>query len=113
MRGFKHSWGSRHAEKKLHSFSRVNQTEGNRAERMRRLRAGRKCRPPDRRFSSNLRWWTLAIVPILVATGLYETHTSALQARLFSAIARRLTYQVTAGPSSRIVFPESGPFNEA
>src|SRR5436190_11146160 len=68
----------------------------------------RKKRP-----SSKLRWCALAIVPIVVGTGLYEARTSALQARFFSSIARRLTYQVTAGASSRIVFPESGPFNEA
>src|SRR5262245_42347460 len=77
------------------------------------LTAKWKRRQRKRRISANPRWYAVAIIPILVATGLYETHTSALQARVFSAIARRLTYQVTAGPSSRIVFPESGPFNDA
>src|SRR5215471_9205499 len=59
------------------------------------------------------RWFGIAIIPILVATGFYEKRTSALQARVFSAVARRLTYEVTQGASSRIVFPEGGPFNEA
>src|SRR5262249_19365267 len=64
-------------------------------------------------YSPKPRWFGLAIIPILVATGVYETRTSALQARLFSAIASRLTYQVTQGASSRIVFPQNGPFNDA
>ena len=61
----------------------------------------------------NARWCAAAIIPIIIATGVYETRTSAVQARLFSAVARRLTYQVTPGASSRIVFPASGPFNES
>jgi hypothetical protein len=80
---------------------------------MRQFTAKWKRQWKKRPFSPNPRWCALAIIPILVVTGLYETHTSALQARLFSAIASRLTYQVNRGASSRIVFPESGPFNEA
>src|SRR5215470_9754821 len=77
------------------------------------LTAKWRCRRNKRLSSFNPRWFAAAIIPILIATGLYETRTSVLQARLFSAIARRLTYQVGPGASSRIVFPESGPFNEA
>jgi membrane peptidoglycan carboxypeptidase len=42
----------------------------------------------------------------------YEARTSALQAFLLSRYAARLSYSVEAGPSSRIVFPRGGPFNE-
>src|SRR5690349_3143894 len=76
------------------------------------LTARWKWRRIKRLFSPNRRWCVLAIIPIAVATGLYETQTSALQARIFSSIARKLTYQVAAGPSSRIVFPDGGPFNQ-
>src|SRR5262249_15698116 len=59
------------------------------------------------------RWCGIAVIPILGVTGIYETRTSAVQGRFFSAFAKRLTYQVRRGASPRIVFPEGGPFNEA
>jgi membrane peptidoglycan carboxypeptidase len=57
--------------------------------------------------------WLVAMVAVaFLATAVYELRTSALQAKLFSTIAARLSYKVNPGPSTRIVFPETGPFNE-
>jgi len=41
----------------------------------------------------------------------YEMQTSALQSRVLSGFAARLTYHVGSGPSSRIAFPQAGPFD--
>ncbi len=41
-----------------------------------------------------------------------EMKTSWLQAGLLSRYAKELTYEVKQGPSERIVFPETGPYNE-
>src|SRR5688572_12642413 len=41
----------------------------------------------------------------------YEARTSFLTARVFSAMAADLSYRIGSGPSSTIVFPETGPFN--
>src|SRR4029077_4154315 len=38
--------------------------------------------------------------------------TSALEARLFADYAAKLSYTVGTGPSSSIVFPHSGPFDQ-
>ena len=58
--------------------------------------------------------WVLYIVlaGILIGGVIYETRTSALQSWLLSRYARSMTYTVEAGPSSTIVFPKSGPFDE-
>src|SRR5262245_9103612 len=70
-----------------------------------------RSRLKGRSLPANTRWFAIMTLPILVA-GLYETRTSIIQAHLFSALATRLTYQLSRGPSVSIVFPESGPFNE-
>jgi len=59
-----------------------------------------------------LRWG----LPILIGIGLglatyYEIETSWLQARLFSAYAARVSYEVADGASDRIAFPTGGPFD--
>ena len=57
-------------------------------------------------------WARRAVFFLLVGGGLtYEYKTSTLQAYVFSHYAARLSYAVTAGPSSHIVFPQGGPFN--
>lgn len=43
---------------------------------------------------------------------LWEAHTSLLQSWLFTRWASSLTYSVERGPSDRIVFPHTGPFDE-
>ncbi|GIW43417.1 MAG: hypothetical protein KatS3mg077_0699 [Candidatus Binatia bacterium] len=42
----------------------------------------------------------------------YELHTSALQAKLFSAYAAKVRFEVAQGPSDAIAFPRGGPFDE-
>jgi hypothetical protein len=62
---------------------------------------------------NNFRWLLLIVLLFLLAiAGLYEARTSALEARIFSAVAARLSYSIDSGPSQRIVFPTGGPFNE-
>jgi membrane peptidoglycan carboxypeptidase len=49
----------------------------------------------------------------LVAAGLviWEMQTFAIQARQFAAFAARADYQLLAGPSSAIEFPQNGPYD--
>lgn len=57
--------------------------------------------------------WSWAIVAgiALVLALRYEARTSALQSRLLSSLAAKLSYTIEPGPSPRIVFPEGGPFD--
>ncbi len=54
----------------------------------------------------------LVLAGLLATAGWYEVETSWLQARLFSGYASTLTWQIGDGPSSSVVFPEAGPYNE-
>jgi membrane peptidoglycan carboxypeptidase len=67
-----------------------------------------------RRASTRPPRWLLYVVlgGILIGGVIYETRTSALQSWLLSRYAKSMTYTVEAGPSSTIVFPKSGPFDE-
>ena len=54
-------------------------------------------------LQNNLRWLLIALLAVLFAgAALYEVHTSVIQAKLFSAIAAKLSYSVGPGPSPRI-----------
>lgn len=56
----------------------------------------------------------LFLLPLLAAIGaalLYEARTSKLQARELSRYAGELTWQLAQGPSSEVVYPQSGPFD--
>jgi membrane peptidoglycan carboxypeptidase len=48
---------------------------------------------------------------VVGAVLVHELQTSALEARLFSEYAARLSYVVQRGPASRTAFPHSGPFD--
>jgi membrane peptidoglycan carboxypeptidase len=62
-----------------------------------------------RRWAARLLWISLGL---LLAAGMgHELKTSALQARLFSAWAARMTYRVMPGASPLTAFPQSGPFD--
>jgi membrane peptidoglycan carboxypeptidase len=50
-------------------------------------------------------------VVLLGAAVVWETRTSTFEARWISAIDREISYSVGAGPSSRIVFPGPGPYD--
>ncbi|MBI1734304.1 MAG: transglycosylase domain-containing protein [Candidatus Rokubacteria bacterium] len=56
--------------------------------------------------------WIAAIALGCLALVAYEVGTSSIQAMLFSRLARSLTYAIAPGPSGRIAFPRSGPFDE-
>src|SRR5215471_1864255 len=60
------------------------------------------------------RWFVAVLFPVALGMIIYEeSRSSVIQSQLFSAMATRLSYKVVPGPSPRIVFPQSGPFNEA
>jgi membrane peptidoglycan carboxypeptidase len=54
----------------------------------------------------------LLLVCLVIALGYREARTSALQSRLLSRYAAKLTYRVEPGPSDAIAFPRGGPFDE-
>ena len=59
------------------------------------------------------KWMRVSLLVVLcLALAAYEMQTSALQSRLFSWWAGRLTYALEPGPSPRIAFPEAGPFDQ-
>lgn len=69
--------------------------------------------PADLRGRHHPKWlrtWLLAVLALLIVV--HEARTSAFQSWLFSQWATRLTYKLEAGPSPRITFPESGPFDQ-
>ncbi len=60
-----------------------------------------------------LKWiFRFVCFAVLGAAGWFEIQTSYLQSRVFSRFADRMTFDVEAGPSSAIIFPTSGPYNE-
>jgi len=66
---------------------------------------------PRRRFiPAWFLWLTLGLIVVGVLA--YELRTSALQARLLSSHAARLSYEVGSSPSPRIAFPAMGPFDQ-
>jgi membrane peptidoglycan carboxypeptidase len=48
---------------------------------------------------------------IVAALFLYEIRTSALQSRILSSYARKMSFALEPGPSASIIFPEHGPFD--
>ena len=56
-----------------------------------------------------LRWWTWLIPLCALLAIVAEVRTSHLQSIVLARYAARLTYDIGPGPSSRIVFPGSGP----
>lgn len=60
-----------------------------------------------------LRRWRWPLVGALfVVLAIAEIRTSALQAWLFSRLNGLLVYDVAPGPSPRVAFPRSGPFDQ-
>ena len=63
----------------------------------------------------------LWLIPFIIVIGLLlvlfvitrdEMRTSKLQAEWFSYYGARINYKVEAGPNPRLLFPESGPYNQ-
>jgi membrane peptidoglycan carboxypeptidase len=58
------------------------------------------------------RWTRRTLLLLLVGGGVaYELQTSALQAKVLTRYAARLSYEVAAGANSQIGFPPNGPFD--
>lgn len=71
--------------------------------------------PPARRRYRRLKWALLIGVPLLLAAvpvAMWEARTSTVQARFFSSRGQGLDWAVRSGISSRIRFPEGGPWDE-
>ncbi len=55
----------------------------------------------------------VALIALLLSSlAAWELHSSSLQARYFSGLAKTLSFRVEAGPSPAILFPAAGPFDE-
>src|ERR1700680_1284372 len=61
-----------------------------------------------------LRWWLLGTgaVLVLAGPGYFEAKTSLLESVLFSRWASEMSFNVAGGPSSRIKFPDAGPYDD-
>jgi membrane peptidoglycan carboxypeptidase len=70
---------------------------------------------PKRRWRM-VRRSLLVLILIAVAgvsgVAVYESRTSALEARFFADLTRKLHYRVEQGPSNAIRFPQSSPYDE-
>ncbi|WMC09183.1 transglycosylase domain-containing protein [Oceanimonas pelagia] len=77
-----------------------------------------KDQQPEVRPLAKRRWrwllWLLLLVLFCATTAavIYELRTSRLQSRELSRYAATLTYQLEAGPSQAVRFPEAGPFDQ-
>jgi membrane peptidoglycan carboxypeptidase len=71
-------------------------------------------KPPKRRsrIKPALVLLLLMLLSLLVWWLVQETRTSAMQARFFSGLASKVSYQVEPGPSSSIRFPSGSPYDE-
>ena len=54
----------------------------------------------------------LMLLALLAWALVQETRTSALQARFFASLAKKVSFQVAPGPSSSIRFPADSPYDE-
>lgn len=86
-----------------------------------RLRSGRSRRHrrrPDRgrlfgHIVGALRWATALAALALIGWGIAaEIRTAYLQSRIFSALARKMTYRLEPGASRTIIFPKGGPYDQ-
>ena len=84
-----------------------------------RLLPGRRRRPRGDRsrlfghIVIALRWATALALLALLGWGIAaEIRTSYLQSRIFSALARKMTYTVEPGASRTILYPSGGPYDQ-
>lgn len=71
--------------------------------------------PPKRRWRMVKR--TLLVLLLIAVAGgaafaVYESRTSAMQAKFFAGLARKVSYRVEKGPSDAIRFPSASPYDE-
>jgi membrane peptidoglycan carboxypeptidase len=71
---------------------------------------------PPRRAGRIVKRTLLVVLLIVVAGGsavaVYESRTSAIQAKFFAGLARKVSYRVEKGPSDAIRFPSASPYDE-
>ena len=70
--------------------------------------------PPVGSNQRSPRWrtWLILLCALLALAIVDEVRTSRLQSSFLTRYAAQLTYDIGAGPSSRIVFPSSGPHDQ-
>ncbi|MEO7141927.1 MAG: transglycosylase domain-containing protein, partial [Bryobacteraceae bacterium] len=56
-------------------------------------------------------WWIGILAGVLAIAVLADLNTSWMQARVLSAVARRMTYSLARGPSSAISYPKASPYD--
>ena len=70
----------------------------------------------ERKRGTILKWMLfgvlLIVLGVVITAVIYEARSSRVQAREIARYASTLTYQVDAGASDAIVFPEHGPFDK-
>ncbi|WP_073220278.1 transglycosylase domain-containing protein [Massilia sp. CF038] len=54
----------------------------------------------------------LMLLSVAVVWAINESRTSSMQARVFSKIAKKISYKVEKGPSNAIRFPHDSPYDE-
>ncbi|PRY16396.1 membrane peptidoglycan carboxypeptidase [Pontibacter ummariensis] len=69
----------------------------------------------EKKHASILKWTffgilLLGLVAVIAFLG-YEMHTSRFQAQELSSYATTLTYHLDDGPSDKVIYPKSGPFD--
>jgi membrane peptidoglycan carboxypeptidase len=71
-------------------------------------------KPPKRRsrVKPALLLLLLILLSLLAWWVVHETRTSAMQARFFNGLAKKVSYQLAPGPSNSIRFPSDSPYDE-
>jgi hypothetical protein len=71
-----------------------------------------KPKPRWRKTKRTLLVVLLLLVAGVSAVGVYESRTSALEARFFAGLTEKLNYRMGKGPSDAIRFPQASPYDE-
>jgi membrane peptidoglycan carboxypeptidase len=71
--------------------------------------------PPKRRWRKVKRAFLVLLLLLVAgasAFAVYESRTSALQARFFADLAKKTSFRMAPGPSDAIRFPQSSPYDD-
>ena len=70
---------------------------------------------PKKRWRKTKRGFLVLLLLLVAgasAVGVYESRTSALEARFFANLTQKLNYRMANGPSDAIRFPQASPYDE-